>query len=864
MSLKVYRKDIKQSFSSSIGRFLSLFSLMMIGAIALIGLKVTAPNMERTAQTFIEKYHTMDLSIIGSQGFNQDDKNDLKKLKDTKIEYSYLLDVTTNNGQKAIRLFSTPKNISKAQLSSGHFPKTKNEIALAKSFSKQYHIGDTISFSDTSNLLSTKTYQITGFIQSSEMWSTKNLGSSSKGSGELQGYGIIPSASFKLPYHNIARIQIKSLNQKPYYSDTYKDKVTSFKSKIKKRLSDNGEKRQKHEVSEANEKINKAKSQLSKQEKTIKQLPESPQKSQLTSQLNQEKAKISRQETKISQIKAATYSVYNRKTYPGSDGYTAYDSSTESISAVGNIFPVVLYIVAALVTLTTMTRFVDEERQTAGLFKALGYSNKQIIRKFIIYGFITSMAGTLAGVIIGHIFLSPMISNIITNTSVIGESHRYFYLSWTLLALLFAFISAVLPTYLVARKELSDEAAPLLLAKPPVAGETILLEKWHFIWNKLSFTQKITARNIFRYKQRMFMTIFGVAGSVALLFAGLGIQTSISGVSKTQFQDILNYQLIVSENQNATKSEQEKLNNALESSDITHKLPIEVKTSKNKISTVNEEQSITMFISDQDQLSPYINLRERHASKAISLPKNGIVISEKLAQLYKADIGDTIKITLNHKKVTVKIAAITEMYAGHFIFFSKQYYENISHQTFKENAKLVQLNSKKIRDISYQAASFNKLKAVAGVSQNASLIAQLNAVANSLQSVMLILVILSVLLAIVILYNLTNINVAERIRELSTIKVLGFHNKEVTLYIYRETIVLSIIGIIAGLISGIGLHALLLNMIGSDVIMFNPSVPLKVYIIPIIAISAILICLGLVVNRHLRKVDMLEALKSVD
>ena len=536
-----------------------------------------------------------------------------------------------------------------------------------------------------------------------------------------------------------------------------------------------------------------------------------------------------------------------------------YSNASSSISAVGNIFPVVLYLVAAMVTFTTMTRFVDEERTNAGIFKALGYRTRDIILKFVLYGFFAGTIGTLLGTLLGHYFLSGIISNIITQGMVIGESREYFYGDMTLIALGLSFVASVLPAYWVSRKELKEEANLLLLPKPPVSGSKIFLERLHFIWKRLSFTHKVTARNLFRYKQRMLMTIFGVAGSVALLFAGLGIQSSVGSVSKRQFQEILSYELIVAQKNNASSQESKELTNRLEKTDIKDYRAIYSKVIEASLKNGRDKQTITMLVTDRADFSPFVSLRSLKQGESLSL-KKGVIISSKLAQLARVTVGD--RLTLDDH--TFKVAGITENYVGHFVYMDQASYQKIYGKRTSANSYLVQLKNPSTRQVQAVSRDMMALVAVKAVSQNASMISLFNSVAKSLDTTMMILVVVSILLAIVILYNLTNINVAERIRELSTIKVLGFHNKEVTLYIYRESILLSIIGILMGLVGGYYLHQFLIAMIAPDAILFYPKVGLGVFLFPVGGMLLLLILLGIYVDHYLRKVDMLEALKSVD
>ena len=616
---------------------------------------------------------------------------------------------------------------------------------------------------------------------------------------------------------------------------------------------------------------------LQAQENQVSQLPET-QKSQASSQLGeakeqlkQEKEKLSKAETDLASEKAKwqtsqdevdaltepSYHVYNRKSSPTGQGYLMYSNSAMSIRAVGNIFPVVLYAVAAMVTFTTMTRFVDEERTNAGIFKALGYHSKDIIAKFVIYGLVAGTLGTFLGIFIGHYILAPTISHIITERMIVGESQQYFYWTYSCLALVLSLVASVLPAYLVSRRELHEEAAQLLLPKPPAKGSKIILERITFIWSHLSFTQKVTARNIFRYKQRMLMTVFGVAGSVALLFAGLGIQSSVVGVADRQFKDLQEYQLVLAVRNHASDSDQAQLETKLQADAVDKYRLIYSKQVDEKYAGKAGVQTVTIMVTDQDDLAPFVHLEKNGEKLSLS---NGVVLTEKLAQLAGVTFGDTFKI--DGKEFTV--AAITEHYVGHYIYMNQKTYEAIYGQVPKMNTYLVKLKDKSQDNTETLAGQFMDLAAVSGLVQNASTIQLFESFANSLNHTMAILVLVSVLLAIVILYNLTNINVAERIRELSTIKVLGFHNKEVTLYIYRETIILSLVGMIVGLVSGFYLHQFLIQMIAPGTFRFQPKVGWEVYLIPVLAVSVILTILGIFVNHYLRKVDMLEALKSVE
>ena len=901
MKRKTYWKDLLQSFTGSKGRFLSILTLMMLGSLALVGLKVTSPNMERTAWDYIQRANLADVTVIADYGLDQADQEELQTLSGTDVEFGYMTDLTLEGSQDAIRIFSKTERISKFQVTQGRLPEKEDELALSDFWKDRYQIGQMIHLSQkngSNSQLKRDSYTITGFVHSPDIFSKSDMGSSASGNGNLAAYAVVTEVNFKSPVYTIARLRFASLTDVNPFSSDYEKKLEEEEATLKEQLADNGQARLEKMKKDAQESLDEGKKQLDEaesnltagksrlqeierrlqaQENQVSQLPE-PYKSQASSQLGeakeqlkQEKEKLSQAETDLSSEKAKwqtsqdevnaltepSYHVYNRKSSPTGQGYLMYSNSAMSIRAVGNIFPVVLYAVAAMVTFTTMTRFVDEERTNAGIFKALGYHSKDIIAKFVIYGLVAGILGTLIGILIGHYILAPTISHIITERMIVGESQQYFYWTYSCLALGLSLVASVLPAYLVSRRELHEEAAQLLLPKPPVKGSKILLERITFIWSHLSFTQKVTARNIFRYKQRMLMTIFGVAGSVALLFAGLGIQSSVVGVADRQFNDLQQYQMVLSVNSRASDSDKAKLEEKLQSDEVESYRLISSKQLEEKYAGKAGVQTVTIMVTDQDDLAPFILLEKNGEKLSLS---DGVILTEKLAQLAGVSLGDNF--TIDGK--TFKVGAITEHYVGHFVYMNQATYEKIYGQAPKMNTYLVQLKDKSEENTETVAGEFMDLAAVSGLVQNASTIQLFESFANSLNHTMAILVLVSVLLAIVILYNLTNINVAERIRELSTIKVLGFHNKEVTLYIYRETIILSLIGMIVGLVSGFYLHQFLIQMIAPGTFRFQPKVGWEVYLIPVLAVSVILTILGVFVNHYLRKVDMLEALKSVE
>lgn len=874
---KTLRKDILRSIRTSKARFLSLFLLMTIGSFALIGLKVTGPDLARSGNQFIQSNKVMDLSVLASSGLSEQDKKELEEIPNASIEFANLLDVEEVENKDSVRLYSLPEKLSKPILKEGKLPEQNNEIALASWQKKRYKIGESITFSaKESKLLKEKQFKVVGFVDSSEIWSKKNLGNSGSGDGQLSYYAFIKSDVFNMP-SNLARITYDKLAKMDSFSNAYQELLEKYENKLQKKLKDNGIARLKEiqlqsqkSLTIAKAELTRAKAEISTQEKVLSYLDED-EATIAKNKIDQAKEKILAQDKELEKHQKAIenlptpqYSLFSRTLLPGGEGYQIYKSSVGSITKVGHIFPVVLYLVAALVTFTTMTRFVDEERVNSGLYAALGYSKNDVLRKFLIYGFLASFLGSTVGILGGTYLLSSQIAKIITKPLILTEIRYYFYWKDACLAYFLASLSALLPVYLIVRKELFQVPAQLLLPKAPTKGSKIILESITILWQKLSFTQKVTLRNIFRYKQRMLMTIFGVAGSVALLFSGLGIRSSLSKVLDHQFNQLSPYHLLVIGNDNDFENSK-AVQSFLKNNAIKDYKKSDFARLALSISGLHELQTSSLIISHEKQLSPLLNFKEIKTKSSVDIPEKGVLMSEKLARFYKAKVGQKVILTDNQgRHFKVEVANIIETNVGHYLVMSNDYYRSVFSKVKAQPAYYISLkdsDEKAVKKIARKAFDIN---ATESVIQNTVLIKTVNALVNSLNQIMLFLVILSVLLALVILYNLTTINIAERLRELSTVKVLGFHDSEVTLYIYRETVILSTLGIAIGIVVGRYLHSYIMTVISAANMNFGKDVDLYVYLIPIIAIALLVFALGIIVHAKLKKLNMLEALKSVD
>ncbi|WP_165208934.1 ABC transporter permease [Streptococcus tangpeifui] len=877
MRKKVYWETIWKALLGSKGRFLSIMLLMFLGSFTFIGLKATRPNMQGRADEYLQAHQTADLFVTASHGFSQADQEELEHVDGAKVEFGKVTDVTIEDTDNAVRVFSKSQTISTYQLESGNLPKKQNEIALAAPLKKKYQLGDKLSFqlSEKSNLVE-KDFKIVGFIKSSEIWSNLNLGSSTAGDGNLTSYGVVNSSAFANSTNTLARIRYDRLKKLNPFSDGYTKKVNSYQDALDTVLEDNGQKRLADLKKAPQKKVDQSKIALADakkklQESTAALASAPPYQQELAQQsISQARQSIAQKEQQIQKAQAQIdampkpiYNTYTRSTMLGGEGYTVYSANADSMGNLGNIFPIVLYGVAALVTFTTMTRFVDEERNKSGLLIALGYTKQDVIRIFLIYGFVASMLGSLLGIIGGHYLLSRIVLQIFSGNMVLGSPHLSFYWSYTLIAVLLGLASAVLPAYLIASKELGEKPAQLLLPKPPVRGSKIFLERIGFMWRRLSFTHKVTVRNIFRYKQRMLMTILGVAGSVALLFAGLGIQSSLGKVIREQFTQLTPYHLVAMKKEGV--KDNDSLTNFLRSKDVARYQSIYYTNLTEEVPQLKDRQSIAVMATDGDNFDDFVRLKDARTNQDLKLPKHGVVISEKLARFYKVDEGKSFYLKdSDGKKRRIKVAAIAKMNVGHYLFMTRSVYQDIFGQKPDDNAYFINLkddSSSHIKDISTKLLAMNE---VASVTQNTSRMKMIKTIVTSLNAAMIVLVVNTVLLALVILYNLTNVNIVERIRELSTVKVLGFYDSEVTLYIYRETIVLSMVGNVLGLLAGHYLHQVIMEMIGSDNVLFGTNVDIQVYVIPIVFICLILVGLGVFVHYRLKYLDMLEALQAAE
>lgn len=579
-------------------------------------------------------------------------------------------------------------------------------------------------------------------------------------------------------------------------------------------------------------------------------------------ELDKARKKIADGEEELSKLEKPKWHIIKRNQ---TKDFIEYEMAADRIDAVAKIFPVFFFLIAILVSLTTMTRMVDEERVYIGSLKGMGYTNIAIASKYIIYGAIASIGGSIVGLFIGFWALPTAIYNayriMYIMPDIIIEYNTYYALWSTLVAVIVTTLAALIAVY----GELRETPASLLRPKAPKPGKRILLERIDLIWSKLTFSQKVTARNLFRYKRRLFMTIIGIAGCTALLVAGFGLKDSITAIASKQFDEIYRYEMIIDLKDGIGVGESTKSINTLKQ-DSRIENHILIKEQLMDIGKGNVEESANIIVpEDIKRLKDFIVLQDRESGESLTIDDNGIILSEKMSQLLNVGVGDEIYIKdEDDVKRTVKITGITENYANHYIYMSKQLYEKVFNEDIQYKRLLVktmdtdkELEDKLSKDL-LKNDDIGSIEFITGISK------EFNNTLDSLDKVIMVLIFSAGALAFVVLYNLTNINISERIREIATIKVLGFYDEEVSRYVYRENIILTIIGTILGLILGIFLHKFIIHTTEIEYIMFGREIKGISFVYSAVLTLIFAAFVNFVMHYKLKKIDMVESLKSID
>lgn len=595
---------------------------------------------------------------------------------------------------------------------------------------------------------------------------------------------------------------------------------------------------------------------------------------QLDAGLRAAQEEVSAAKALLAKLDSFSWNVYDRNDTPG---YQSYGQSVENIRVLSNIFPIFFFALSSMICLTTLTRLIDEERVLIGTYKALGYSRASIVAKYIIYSFSACLFGTILGVGIA-VFLFPYAIN--SAYSIMYSLPPLIYIfpwGYALLSLFISLVCTTLVTAFAIYRELQTNPAVLMRPKAPKAGKRILLEKVNFIWQKLNFTAKVTARNLFRNKQRFAMTLFGIAGCTALLIASLGMHNSISAILSEQYGDEAiskyDFQLVFNTPQSKQTPSYE-FSKAKDDSRVHSLMLTAMKSMTAK--GENSDKTLDVYVlvpAVPEEISEYIDLRERGSGKKCTLSDEGAVITEKLAKDTSVSVGDNIQFTdSDGKTYSVKVSAIAENYTFHYIYMTENTYKAVTNQAPDYYYAVGNLSDSfaKMKDNELANAKgllstdFMKTDGITAVAFTSDTTEGISQITDALSVVIILFFVSALILAFVVLYNLSNINIIERNREIATLKVLGFVDKEVSSYIYRENIFVSLFGMAFGIILGIILHRLLISFTAIDTVMYGQNISWYSFVIALVITALIIVLVNLLLHRKLKKVDMVLSLKSVE
>lgn len=826
--MKALRKDFYMQIKKTLNRYLSIMAIVSLGVAFYAGVTSSEPDMRYTADYFYDNNNMMDIKVVGKKGFLTDE--DVDKLKEIDeiedIAPSKTMDlvVELEDKEETLKAMSVEEDINLVTIKDGRRPNGNGECIIDKQLAEdKYKIGDVIKIKENS-LLESDEMKIVG-VFTSPLYTARDKGQTTVGNGKLSGLFAINEDEFKTGFSEIY-LTVKGAKDKLSASSSYEDLIDEVKEKVKDKLGDD-------------------------------------------------------------------YYVLDRNSI---ESYVEYDMDASRIGNIGRVFPIFFFVIAAMVCLTTMTRMVEENRTEIGTYKALGYGKFAIVYKYVIYAASATLIGGIIGAIVGS-YIFPYIIIKAYGIQFANLEHLVLKLDlfYITISILIAVVSITMAALMSCINELRSTPASLMRPLAPKMGKKVLLERIPFIWNRLSFNMKSTIRNLFRYKKRLFMTLFGIGGSCALMLVGYGINDAVKGIVYKQFGDISNYDMVVNINVEALRMKPL----ATLSSDISKPLPeteenkdllddfakdgiaeimseldaderieeyIEVFQSSSTVRQKKKDYSATIFIPKElGELDNYINLRNRKSKKKIEIPDDGILIDEKLASLTKAKVGKYITVKdANGKKAKCKVKGIFENYTNHYIYMSQKFYESNFDTDIIFNAAITK-NKEGYKEFNGKLSEdYLKMDGVALVTFLSTTEDTVLDMFASMNGIIMVLIVCAGILAFIVLYNLNNVNIEERKRELATLKVLGFYDGEVSGYIYRENIIITFMGIALGFIFGRILLTFVIKTAEVDAMMFAREVKITSYAYSAMFTVLFAVIINYVMHIRLKSVDMATSLKSVE
>lgn len=832
LTLKNLLREIKRTFT----KFLSIFAICALGVAFFAGIRATSPDMKEAGDRLYNTYNLSDISVISTSGLTADNIRDLESIEGIQaVRASLFVDAMargTGEKEKNLRLYSMPIKLKSeyaplidlipdygidtspeyemngVEIVSGRMPLNDTEIALDNTLegSLVKQLGDEITLTTAGGSV---TLRVVGFIRSPMYISLFERGTSSIGNGTSDGFAYasgnaISSLGTKLPVMSL-------LNT--YY--TRADIVISGKEGLSA-YSDEYEAL----VNEVTDRIED-----------------------------------------YASTQSGTWYIQGRS---GNPGYSDYSENTDRIAAVGDVFPLIFFIVAALVCLTTMTRMVEEQRIEMGTMKALGYGGWQIAMKYAVYAMSACISGGVVGAIIGFKLFPYVIMKGYSIMYYLGKLETPYRADIAFMAIAAMAACTAAATFSACYASLKEVPATLMRPKAPKAGRRVLLEKIPFIWKKLSFTSKVTVRNLFRYKKRFFMSVIGIAGSGALLVTAFGLNDSIFGIIEKQFGDIwqMDVQAYVYEAMPLADMQEllgkNPANDDFDSVMFCLDSQMECKNGGRSQSGVH-----LLGVESAESMAGRVSLHNGGAP--VTLDDSGVVVTAKLAETLSIKVGDEINMRTGGEDHLMRVIGIADNYVYHYVYITAAYYETVFGKAMQYNGFMGNLKDgltdETMDAMSTQLLSDSRMYTVRTIG---SIYASVWDSLSILNYVVLVLILGSGMLTFVVMLNLTNINIGERMRELATLRVLGFYDKEMYDYIFRENNALSVIGAFVGLVFGKIMHLFVIRTCEVDMVMFVRSAKPLSYVYAFALTIAFSLIVNLLMRPKVRAIDMVESLKSAE
>ncbi len=907
-----------RGIAGSMNRFLSILFIVALGAGFLAGLFATSPDMYESADRYMDEYDWYDLDIKSTLGFTAADAEAVAALSTVEeCQPARTLDVVlSDSGEtgftaRVFALTDDAVSMNKIELLSGRMPETDTECVVQSAMGPYADnapkIGETLTVAgdnlnyDTilENTLS-DTLTVVGIAQSPMCISVEadvtSVGSGSVGLLVYTRNGYLTSEVYTDLY-----LTVRGAKEVNTFGGEYDALIDAALGEIDALADERAALRTAEVREQAEDKLSDAERLLSslntladartklakdamtrigQASETAAVLGDSSVSKALTDTASGVRTSVMRQMTTASAEKQRLTDleksvsdgqktidemedcVWVSRTRDDSAGYASYDGNVEKVTALCKVFPVFFFLVALLVALTTMTRLVDENRTEIGTLKALGFSNGQVLAQYLLYSLLSSFLGCALGFFAGFKVLPAVISSAYGMMYFLPAAETPFRLEIAVLVAPVTVGGILLATLWACFGAFRSCPAQLMVPKAPAAGKRIWLEHLPFIWNHLSFTRKVTFRNLFRYKKRFLMTVIGVAGCSALLVTGFGVRDSIHDIVDRQFGEVYRYDLTMVMDKEDAPETDETLNAFLNDKATTEDWLAYAGESGKALANDASQTVTLMAVTDASRLPAFIALRERKSGKALTLTDDGILLTEKSGEMLGVSAGDTVTLeNADGRRAEVIVLGLTENYITGFAYMTDNLYQKLYGRVPAHTTVMCKLVSGREEGA---AAGALKSSHVLYVRSSASIRSAFSDTVKSIDAIVVVLILCAGMLCMVVLYNLTNVNICERRKELATIKVLGFHEREVEKYIFRETDLLSVLGTIAGLFVGIWLHSFVIRTVEVSAVMFGREIKGMSFVYAF-AISMIFTALiNLVMRRSIRKVDMVESMKAND